>query len=90
MGIRVELLSEYDVELIMWEDRKRIAVERAKEDLNLIVPLVEGYYDDRRPQGDKVVYSWEVGTGVEAFRRFLDSFLVVSVQYPKAKVKVSR
>ncbi len=90
MGIKVELLSEYEMELRSWEDRKRCAVERAKEDLNLIVPLVEGYYDDRKPEGDKVVYSWEVGVEIEVFKRFLDSFLLASAQYPKAKVKVSR
>lgn len=89
MGIRVELVSSIEREVGKWEDRKRVAVERAMVDLGLIVGLVEEYYDARRPVGERVVYEWEVCGGVEEFRRFLDGFMVVVGQYEGAEVRVS-
>lgn len=90
MGLIVELVSSLVMEEKRWEERKKIAIERAKIDLDLIVPLVEDYYDARRPTLDRVVYSWEVGKGMDEFRRFLDGFMVVAMQYPGTEVKVRR
>ncbi|MFA7287632.1 MAG: hypothetical protein WC055_02015 [Melioribacteraceae bacterium] len=86
----MELISEYSVEVEKWRGRKEKAVKRANEDLSLIVPLVEEYYEARRPVGDMVVYSWNVKGGVEGFKVFLNDFLKVCVCYPGTVVKVSR
>ena len=90
MGLIVELVSNIDQEVHKWEQRRDNAVKRAKADLDLIVPLVEDYYDCRKPTEGKVVYKWEVGKGVDEFVRFLDGFMLVVVQYPNSEVKVSR
>lgn len=90
MGFKVELLSGYEQELRKWEDRKGKAMERAKIDLNLILPLVEDYYNARKPEGDKVVYEWEVGRGLVEFERFLNGFIVACAQFPESRIKVSK
>lgn len=90
MGLLVELVSSVHEEVDKWNKRRLNAINKAKVDLDLIVPLVEDYYDCRRPTEGKVVYSWRVGKGADEFRRFLDGFKVVVVQYPNSEIKVSR
>ena len=60
MSLEISLVSGGDVEIENWKRRKQRAIEQAKEGLNLIVPLVEQYYDDRRPLENKCLYNGSI------------------------------
>ena len=90
--MRIELISSVEEEVKVWEERKGRMMERARVDFDLLLDMVEDYYDMRRPEAGRVVFEWEVnsvgGFSPVNLSRLLEGFKIVSAQYPNAVIKV--